>query len=220
MRARKFGLLACLALSFAGCVGDESMAIRNPFRKERQFDPANAPQATTRIATRVVTVGNEVVAASGVDFKPVFFTSGTQESQIFHVPKSGMIVLSEGLVQKCATDDELAAVICYELGKMAAEKSERGPSSGASLPPAPPPASDVVGNGRSPDQTRQAEEALFSRRNGSATRGAREPRPDPRTMGLNFFVKAGHNADDFARVEPVFKEAEENGEKREYMKAR
>ncbi len=214
--------MACLTLSLAGCAGNDDLVIRNPFRKERQFDPATTPQASTIIATRVVTVGNEVLAANGaaIDFKPVFFTSGVKESQVFHVPKSGMIVVSEGLVAKCSTDDELAAVLCYELGKLAAERSERGPSSGHELPPPPPPSSDIVGNGRSPDQTRQAEEAIYSRRSGSQSRGAREPRPDPRTLGLNFFVKAGHKADDYDRMQALLMEAEENGEKREYMRGR
>jgi hypothetical protein len=219
MRTRKYGFMACLTLALAGCVGDDSV-VRNPFRKERQFDPSTTPQATTIIATRVVTVGKEVVAANdgAIDFKPVFFTSGVKESQIFHVQKQNLIVISEGLVQKCGSDDELAAVICYELGKLAAEHSERGPAGGADLPPAPIP-SDVVGNGRSPDQTRQAEEALYGRRNGQQ-RGAREPRVDPRTLALSFYTKAGHKAEDFARMDSIIKEAEDNGDKREYLRGR
>ena len=186
MRRRGLGIFAGLALGLAGCAGSgfESLSIRNPFRSEPKFDPATVPPATTRMATRVVTVGNEVLAANGdaIHFKPVFFTSGIQEPQVFHVQKSGMVVLSEGLVQKCSTDQELAAVICYELGKMAAERANRGPANGGYLPPAPPPQTDIVGNGRSPDQTRQAEEAIYSRRNGSAPRGAREPQADPRVL--------------------------------------
>ena len=149
--------------------------------------------------------------------KPIILTVGVKEPMIFH-QRSGMLVLSDGLVERCVTDEELAAVISYELGKMAAEQAEKsGPRSEGDVPPAPRLASDVVGGAYSADMTRLAEEAKYDRRSRTG-RNARDPRPDPRTLAQNLYTRAGHNADDFARVESLYKEAEENGEKREIMR--
>ena len=97
------------------------------FNTDRGPDPNKLPPASTLAATRVNTVGSEVVAKNKDDLgvKPVFFTMGVHEVEISH-SKSGMVILSEGLVERCPTDTELAAAICHELGKMAAEQAARG----------------------------------------------------------------------------------------------
>ena len=121
----------CLTLGLAGCLGDESgrdpFALRNPFRDERRFDPSSAA-ASAKAATQVHTVGSAVVAANSTDFpsKPVFLTIGLPEPMVFH-QGTGQIVVSEGLVNRCGSEAELAAVICHELGKMAAEHPGKGP---------------------------------------------------------------------------------------------
>jgi hypothetical protein len=224
MRTRWRGSIAGFALILAGCMSDDAskgaFALPRISSTERAYDPSQAPQASPRIATRVVTVGNDILAANrpDVDFKPVFFTSGTQEPQIFHVNKTGMIVLSEGLVERCSTDAELAAAICHELGKMAAEKSDRAsPANRLDAPPSPRLAPDIVGSGHAPDMTRQAEEALYDRRNPTTRRG-RDSRPDSHSLAQTFLAKAGHSADDLKRIETLLKEAEENGEKRRFLK--
>ena len=124
--------LVCLALGLAGCARDgrDAFAFRNPFDTDRGPDTAKLPAASTRAATRVNAVGSEVAAKNkdALGVKPVFFTMGVPEVEISH-HKSGMVILSEGLVERCPTDAELAAVICHELGKLAAEQrgAGRGP---------------------------------------------------------------------------------------------
>lgn len=214
--------IALVACGLAGCASFDArdpLAAINPFSPERRFDPNAAPAANTQAATRADAVASAVIAQCRTELpdKPVVMTIGRKEPMIFH-QRSGSLVLSDGLVERCGTDDELAAVICYELGKMAAEQADRGPVRGDSdTPPAPRLSADVVGGGYSPDMTRLAEEAKYSRR---APRSSREPRPDPRTLAQNFYTRSGHNADDFARVESLVKEAEDNGDRRELMRGR
>jgi len=225
MRAGKRGILAGLILTLAGCVSDdfddESFALRNPFRTERGFNPAAAPKASAIAATRVHTVGSAIVHANGSDLptKPVFSTVGLKEPMIFH-RSGGNVIVSEGLVELCPTDSELAAVICSELGKMAAKENRSGSRGDGDLPPAPPPPSDVVGAAHSADMTRVAEQGFHDRRGARTARGSREGRPDPRTLAQNFLTKAGHNADDLERVSALIKEAEENSERRHILKNR
>jgi predicted Zn-dependent protease len=215
MRTRWHAGLFCLALGLCGCAKDgrDGFALRNPFQTDRGPDPSSLPPASTLAATRVNAVGSAVVAKVKDDLgaKPVFFTMGVPEVEISH-NKSGMVILSEGLVERCPTDTELAAVICHELGKMAAE---RGPDrTGDREPVTPRLTHDVVGGTYEPDMTRMAEEAKFDRRSPRGDTRARDPRPDPRTLAENFLVKAGYKADDYARMEQILREADDNADRR------
>jgi Peptidase family M48 len=215
----------CLAIGLAGCTGDGSdrdpFAWRNPFKDERRFDPASAPVASTQAATRVHTLGTAVVAANSGDLqsKPIFLTIGLKEPMVFH--QGNQVVVSEALVERCASEDELAAVICHELGKIAAESTGKGPPRPErDLPPPPVGPADVVGASGPADMTRQAEEAMFDRRRPRTNGSAREARPDPRTLAHNFYIKAGHRPDEFDHVASLVKEAEDNATHRELMRDR
>jgi Peptidase family M48 len=215
----------CVVVGLTGCVGDGSdrdpFAFRNPFKEERQFDPSTAPVASARAATRVHAVGSAVVAANSAELssKPAFLTIGLKDPIAFH--QAGQVIVSEGLVERCSTDAELAAVVSNELGKIAAAQPGKGPPRPErDLPPAGPVPNDVVGATGPPDMTRAAEEAMFDRRGPRTGRSAREPGPDPKTLAHNFHVKAGHSADEFDRAAGLIKEAEENAEKRDLMRGR
>jgi hypothetical protein len=224
----RFGFVSVI-FALAGCLGDEAgrdpFTLRNPFKQkpaEPKLDLSTAPAASVRTATRVHTVGNAVVAANSVDMrtKPVFMTVGVTEPMLFH-RRSGEIIISEGLVERCNTDGELAAVLCHEMGKLAAERDDRPPlRSETDLPPAPPLSPDVVGGGQPPDMTRMAEEAKFNRRNNSGSRGPREAKPDAKALAQNFLSKAGQKSEDLDRMQPLLKEAEENAEKRTILRGR
>jgi predicted Zn-dependent protease len=227
---RKFwrGGLLCACLGLAGCAEGQLRDFFTPLNQVndgRRNDLSSAPAASAQSATRVHAVGSAIVAANGADLsaKPVFLTLGLSQPMIFH-RASGEVVLSEGLVDRCGTDSELAAVICHELGKMAAARADRESvrPSEADLLSSPRIAPDVVGASHSADMTGLAETAMLARR-GSRDTGRGEARPqraDPRALARNFLVKAGHSADDLVRVEPLLKDAEENAEKREVMRGR
>jgi hypothetical protein len=158
-------------------------------------------------------VGSEVAAKNkdALGVKPVFFTMGVPEVEISH-HKSGMVILSEGLVERCPTDTELAAVLCHELGKLAAEQS---PDRGADREPGGRPFTpDAVGGRYDPDMTRLAEEAKFDRRGPRASRAGREARPDPRALAESFFVNGGYRAEDYGRTDQLIREAEDNADRR------
>jgi hypothetical protein len=213
MRARRPIALLCLALGLTGCARDgrDGFAFRNPFRDERAVDPNSLPPASTLSATRVNAVGAAIAAKNegALGVKPIFFTMGVREVEISH-NKSGMVILSEGLVEQCPTDAELAAVICHELGKMAAE-SAAGRKDNPE-PSGPRLARDVVGGTYEPDLTRLAEDAKFGRR--GSTGPGRASRADSRAIGEQLFVQAGYRADDFARMDAIVREAEDNADHR------
>ena len=215
MRTRWPAGLVCLALGLAGCASDGrgGFALRNPFETDRGPDPNTAPPASTLAATRVNAIGSAIAAKNkdALGVTPVFFTMGVREVEISH-KKSGMVILSEGLVDRCPTDTDLAAVICHELGKLAAERTpDRAADRDLGGPPL---ARDVVGGTFEPDMTRLAEEAKFNRRGPTGGRTARDPRPDPRTLGETLCVRAGYTADDFARLDQLVREAEDNADRR------
>ncbi|HVK14509.1 MAG TPA: M48 family metalloprotease [Gemmataceae bacterium] len=217
------GLVGLSVAAAAGCVteGPDRGKFKNPFAAEQPAPPFG-PAGSAPVATRVDTIGTGIVAANKADFqgtKPVFYTLGLKDPMIFH--RSDGVVISEGLVEKCTTDEELAAVLCHELGRFAARYAERTPgrSADTDLPPAPALTRDVVGGGGGPDRTREAEAALMSRGNPRAS-GARRPAPDAKTLATNFYVRAGHKAEDFDRVADLVKTAEENAADREVMKGR
>ena len=213
MRARWPAALLCTALGLTGCATDgrDGFAFRNPFQADRGPDPAKLPPASTLAATRVNAVGSAIAAKNEplLGMKPVFSTLGVTEVEISH-DKSGHVIISEGLVERCPTDAELAAVICHELGKMAAENGAG--RRGSAEPSGPRLARDVVGGSYEPDLTRLVEDAKYERR---GSRGAgRDPRPDPKAIGQSLFVEAGYRADDFARIESLVREAEDNADRR------
>jgi hypothetical protein len=219
------GLVGLSVAAVAGCVteGPDRGTFKNPFASEKPTPPFG-PAGSAPIATRVHAIGTSIVAANKADFagtKPVFFTMGDKEPMLFHRADGG-IVITEGLVEKCATDEELAAVLCHELGQFAAKYAERNPGRSADhdLPPAPILTHDVVGGGAGPDRTREAEAALMSRGNPRSNNQARRPGPDPKTLATNFYARAGHKAEDFDRVADLVKTAEDNADGREVMRGR
>jgi hypothetical protein len=214
MRTRWPAGLVCLALGLAGCARDgrDGFAFRNPFETDRGPDPAELPAASTLAATRVNAVGSAIAAKNkeALGFTPVFFAMGVRDVEISH-KKDGSVILSEGLVDRCPTDAELAAVICRELGKLAAE---RPASREADRESGRPFVRDVIGGPYEPDMTRLAEEAKFDRRGPRGGRTGREVRPEPRALAEGFFANAGFKADDFARVDSLIREAEDNADRR------
>jgi hypothetical protein len=219
------GLVGLSVAAVTGCVteGPDRGTFKNPFASEKPAPPFGPP-GSAPVATRVHTIGTSIVAANKADFagtKPVFFTMGEKEPMLFHRADGG-ITITEGLVEKCATDEELAAVLCHELGQFAAKYAERNPGRSADLdlPPAPALTHDVVGGGGGPDRTREAEAALMSRGTPRTKDQGRRPGPDPKTLATNFYVRAGHKAEDFDRVTDLVKSAEDSADGREVMRGR
>src|SRR5262249_28246993 len=127
-------LLGLLALG--GCFplptfdGDKSLALvsNNPFGAEAPPAAptrANYAPASQETSLRVDKIGKTLVEANKqIGLRPLFGTIGVEQIEVFHVDFS-LVYVTEGLVKKCSSDAELAAVLAAELGKMVAERESR-----------------------------------------------------------------------------------------------
>ncbi|MGL6097183.1 MAG: M48 family metalloprotease [Fimbriiglobus sp.] len=194
----------------AGCLDEHTV--------REWTDPVGTPvktpevsEASLDVAARVDQVGRELVAASpflGVD--PTFHTAGIREPFLGHPDPNGLVV-SEGLVKKCKSDAELAAVLASELGKMAAEKQ----TAGRLRKPEPPPPLPTPGGdnnqfeGISSDMNQLAERANFEKKFGKPAERA-ELAADARQTAAEVLRAAGYRESALAAVEPLLKEAAAN----------
>jgi hypothetical protein len=209
---RSSGLVALL---LAGCwqgnYWDRTDGI-NP-RNEPVRIPKNLPPGSTETASRVYSVGQDVLAKNPqLSLRPLFSAIGSNEETVFHSGFSH-IYISDGLVKKCRTDAELAGVLCLELGKMVSEREVQVAAQSRDDDRDPllaPRFSDVAGSSFSADMTQQAELARYQKERPKKRASAPVPPPDPRELAVTFFTKAGYQAEELDRVEPLLRTAERN----------
>ena len=108
----------------AGCAADGEWSVRRALGLNDPMMPSmdKFPKPDYAVAERVDVVSKKIVVQNtflGID--PLFHTLGVPESARFHRGPQNLFI-SEGLVKKCKSEDELAAVLCSELGQMVAEK--------------------------------------------------------------------------------------------------
>src|SRR5262245_31992982 len=162
IRLTALGLLAA-----AGCLNFDEQGQESFFRRPEPVGPlpALAP-ASTEAAARVDSVGRRVVAANPqIGARPLFHTIGAPQPDIFHRGNTDVLV-TEGLVRQCATDGQLAAVLCAELGKMVSEREAATPTAVRRpdrLTPIDTRIGIDTGWGTAPDQTRLRELADFDK---------------------------------------------------------
>ena len=161
-------------------------------------------------AKRVLQVGGQILASNpNLGVRPTFTTIGAPLEEIFHQDDK-VVFITEGLVRGCRTDGELAAVLCHELGKMAAERQER-----AATPPDPGPPMDApVGKDYGgafgpPDGTRTMELAVYEHKRRKAAEAAATP-PDPDALARTILEKAGGKASDLEAAAPLLRAADEH----------
>lgn len=111
--------LAALVLG-AGCVSDGATALNGvPLQTP---DPAAIAPASLHTAERVQALGQRIVAQNPfTGLQPLFHTLGIRESVLFHRGPDELFI-SEGLADRCGSEEQLAAVLCSELGRMILEK--------------------------------------------------------------------------------------------------
>jgi len=77
--------------------------------------------ADMEVRRRVDNLGRKILDQNTfTGLEPQFCTIGVKESVLFHVG-ARQLIISQGLVEKCQSDGELAAVLCSELGQMQIE---------------------------------------------------------------------------------------------------
>ncbi len=110
-----------VVLALCGCQDSRFLRTARGFIN-KPVDTTGTREASVASAARVDQVGRQILSANvfcGVDVG--FQTIGNTESVLFHRGQQSVFI-SDSLVDRCKTDEELAAVLCSELGKMVAER--------------------------------------------------------------------------------------------------
>jgi hypothetical protein len=165
---------------------------------------------STEVAMKVDYVGQKILAANqDAKVRPLFATIGASQSEIFHQGDK-LIYITEGLVKKCKSEGQLAAVLSEELAAMEAERRTLARSRQRDAEQRTP--IDVpIGNAgqfNSPDLTHLAE---LSKADKGRVSSAPRPSPiDPHALALNFLHNAHYGEGDLEAVRPLLKEADAN----------
>jgi hypothetical protein len=178
---------------------------------------AAMPPVPLEISARVENLGRTIIAKNtftGID--PLFTAIGVAESVLFH-RGTEQLFISQGLVEKCQSDAELAAVLCSELGQMVAEKRsakavgrDRDP-----IPDSMTGGTPLYGGGGAYDAARQAELAYHERR--FPKDGSRLEAVDAITTARDLLKGAGYSPSELDRVEALLKQSERGEKLRKQM---
>jgi predicted Zn-dependent protease len=210
-------LTACLPLLLvAGCYDDYRTRLVTgpatsaaPARAERYVSKAPATEET---AKRVLAVGQKLLVSNPqLGLRPVFVTVGAPQPEIFH--RGGaldgyQVFVSQGLVERCKDDAELAALLCLELGKIVAEREAIAGPARRGLDK-PPPIREAIGNDiggtfGGADGTQAMEQAKYER----DRRAAAPPTPD--ALARKYLARAGYQESALDDAAPLLRQAEEN----------
>lgn len=223
MTTRVLAALPLLLLSL-GCVEESQRGLLVPPGSEPPKTTALRPifqgtrdpghEASTK---RLYAVGGRLIEANPqAGLRPQFASVGAPHPEIFHSGGglSGyLIVASDGLINRCKSDAELAAVIAMEMGKIVAEReSAAGPSlhqPEKPLPPDVPIGPDAGGHFGSPDGTRVMEVA---RQQPKRARTDRPAPPSPQALAKTYLAKAGFDAAVLVEVGPLLRQADGHAE--------
>ena len=177
------------------------------------INASNLPEAQLQNAARVDKLSHKILA-SNPDLKllPMFLTIGSKEQSIYHSGPDQLVV-TEGLVLRCQTDGELAALLCAELAAMDAEKRRSAPVA-EKRRREPPPSVGMNGNAGAGDLTRMAELADYEKRNPRREPDERRPvAENAEEAARDYMVKAGFTQEEFAQAQPLVKFAQSNAER-------
>jgi len=204
-----------------GCTQDKEWSVRktlgleDPKARAVMPAPKDLPKPQIEVAERVDQLGRTIIARNtftGID--PLFHTIGVKELVLFHRGTEELFI-SEGIVEKCNNDSELAAVLCAELGKMVAEK-KAAKKVGRDKDPIPD-----VNYGGTPtsgnlpfDPSRDAELAFHERK---YPRNASTIAADANSTARELLQGAGYSSGELDRVEPLLKNSDRGETLRKQM---
>lgn len=184
-----------------------------------QVDP-KLLQANLEACTRVFTVGQKILAANPeLPQRLLFRAVGHPQPEIFHQGNSSVVV-TQKLVEMCATEGELAAVLCVELGRMVAEREALAPlEARRPIPRSPIDHVDfrATAGVANPDELRLREQAHYE---AEQRKQAREiVLPDPMELARKYLLKAGYSVEEIDRVKPILRSAAENSTLEQQMRS-
>jgi predicted Zn-dependent protease len=212
MHCRVWPICLSLALLGTGCFPGNDinrLVPSNPFGTGGTLpDSTKVSAATEEVSKRVGVVGRKILTLNPqLDMQPAFVTIGQPDEEIFH-RSTETVFITEGLVLRCQTEGQLAAVLCHELGKMAAERAVLKIASVRSNDREPPMDLQIGTDSRSAlgtaDNTHAAEVGLFER-------------DQRRTQGISgdvlaqgYLLKANYSANDWVEAAPILRAADSN----------
>jgi len=162
--------------------------------------------APAESAARVDLLGRKILACNPqIGMKPQFMVIGSPQPEIFH-KKNEALFITEGLVKRCKTDGELAAVLCHELGKMVSDREVQMGTQVWNPRRLPPPevriGSDSPGSFNTADRTGLVELAAFEKDRRQASPPAPLPPPDSDLLARTYLQKAGFYEADWKAAQP------------------
>jgi hypothetical protein len=204
---RRFELvgMSLIVVGLGGCIGEDGRGLFHYGDHQNIPSRDKLPPAPVQESTRVDSLGRQILAANpDIGVRPMFIAIGTPNVSAFHRGTTELYV-SSGLVNKCATDAELAAVLCAELGKMVADAQPSGPARGP-IDRAPPYAPRISGDNDA-DRTRLAEQAYHEQQNRRRPDAGPTAAPDANILAVSYLTKTGYTSDDMTRVGPLLQQA-------------
>lgn len=219
------GRFAALVTGFAmllstGCLSDGEWSARRALGLDDGkpgFNPKDMPAASLAAAERVEVLSRLIIARNTfTGIEPHIFTIGVKEATLFHRGPEELFI-SEGLVNQCKTDEELAAVLCAELGQMVAEM-RTAKSLGREVSPirdASFGAGSVAAGGGPYDAGQQANLAYHEKQHPRAAVGI-DPADAKKTAG-ELMTGAGFNPSELERVQPLLKQSDRGEALRKQM---
>lgn len=200
---------AALLIGLAGCFEGE---FDNSTIRSKKIDTPEVTEASVAVAARIDMLGRTLTGQNpflGVD--PTFHTFGRQQPEIYHPDANGVFV-TEGLVNRCKSDEELAAVLALELARMSAEQRAAGRLRRSEPLRALPDGGTLSPGGIGPDQNQLGTQALFDQGHVHSGDGRTAP-PVPaeiRTAAADILKSAGIDPKALDAAEPILTEAAKN----------
>ena len=184
----------CLG-SLSGCLHD----LR--FWDDKPKEPKVSP-VTVETARRVDELVKRIVDQNTfTGLEPIVRVMGVPESVLFH-RGSTEVFISEGLVKKCKTEPELAAVLCSELGQMLSQK-RAGIAVGRDRDSIP--AIALPGGGTDAGRVRDAELAMQQRR---VDEKRAQEHSDAAELAKQLLKGAGFNPAEYDNVQGMVRQSE------------
>lgn len=207
----KHGLLFSVVL-LAGCVEREAHSLLVPGEPPGKLVTMQYPRelkvtpASKEISEGVGRVGQKVVAANrDIGLRPHFMTIAADTEEIFHRGRT-QILITDGLARRCASEGQMAALICHELARMVVEREVLTPTPGDAVgePPTDMPiGKDQQGLWGSPDGTHRMELAKFEKQR------QRTP-PSTDKLAREYLSRAGYSENELDAVAPLLRSAEQH----------
>lgn len=200
-----------LLLALAGCDGIHTAylspdALKGHEVRLPKLPKAQSSPAAEASAVRALTVTQKLLDANpSLGSRPMLLTLGSPKKSIFHAgnPQAGVqLYISQGLIDACKDDGQLAAVVASELGKIAAERAAQAALAEDGHTPIEERVGDDHGRYGLGDGTRLMEAARRE-----SERKKRPAKPDPAALAQHFLTTAGYAPDAMKQAAALVAEA-------------